>query len=213
MLHATPKKIPAPLMLAPLLALLLQACVAAPATAPPEPVVDTVALEQELPEQGGDLPELELHLPPPGKCDCKVAPTADYTFFEKGYRALLDGEYEDAMQHFQRYQRLENSPRADLEAGIAIDYIRMLPRSSFYDPKAARESFKELRERNAKELGVHDYTRLMRQALLNLLELQDKISKLRADNAVLTEDLQKREEALKRLRDLTLNQNQKGASP
>ena len=42
---------------------------------------------------------------------------------------------------------------------------------------------------------MHDYTRLMRQSLLNLFELQEDIDKLRADKAVLKEDLQKREEA------------------
>ena len=130
----------------------------------------------------------------------------DYTFLEQGYRALLDGEYDEAMAHFERYQQLESSPRADLEAGIAIAYVRMLPRSSFYDPVLARNSFKVLREQNAKELKVHEYTRLMRQSLLNLLQLQDKIDTLKAENATLKDDLKKREEALKRLRDLTLGQ-------
>jgi predicted nuclease with TOPRIM domain len=41
---------------------------------------------------------------------------------------------------------------------------------------------------------------------LNLLELQDKIDTLKAENATLKDDLKKREEALKRLRDLTLGQ-------
>ncbi len=83
-----------------------------------------------------------LNLPEHGRSAIVAeAPAADYTFLEKGYRALLDGEYDEAMQHFQRYQRLESSPRADLEAGIAIAYVRMLPRSAFYDPVAARKDF------------------------------------------------------------------------
>ncbi len=190
------------------LVLLLQACAAAPEV-PREPAVSpataTGTTEPRLPLDG-DMPEFDLTLPQQGQCDCTTARGADYTFFEKGYRALLDGEYEDAMQQFERYQRLESSPRADLEAGIAIAYVRMLPRSSYYDPVTARNAFRVLREQNAKELKVHDYTRLMRQALINLLELQDKIDKLKAGNAMLEEDLKKREEALKRLRDLTLNQ-------
>ena len=188
------------------LALLLQACTAVPAVPPaPAPTPIAAATPGEPPVAGGDqATELTLNMPQSKECDCAQAAAIDYTFLDKGYRALLNGEYEDAMQHFQRYQRLESSPRADLEAGIAIAYVMMLPRSAFYDPVAARKSFSVLKEQNAKELKVHDYTRLMRQALLNLLELQDDIDKLKTDNASLKEDLRKREEALKRLRDLTL---------
>jgi len=196
------------------LALLLQACATTPAPPTPAAAAPAAAAEQTAgavaPDAGkADVPELELNLPQQENCKCVVPAAADYTFLEKGYRSLLDGEYRDAMEHFQRYQRLESSPRADLEAGIAIAYVQMLPRSSFYDPVLARSSFRVLREQNAKKLGVHDYTRLMRQSLLNLLELQDKIDELKVNNKTLKEDLKKREEALKRLRDLTLSQ--KGA--
>jgi TolA-binding protein len=197
--------------------LLLQACATAPPAAPtqgsaaPAAVAEQAAAGAAAPAAGKvDVPELELNLPQQENCKCVTPTAADYTFLEKGYRSLLDGEYKDAMEHFQRYQRLESSPRADLEAGIAIAYVQMLPRSSFYDPVVARSSFRVLREKNAKKLGVHDYTRLMRQSLLNLLELQDKIEELKGNNKTLKEDLKKREEALKRLRELTLSQ--KGAA-
>ena len=205
-MQSTGSKLTAPVVLA----LLLQACVAAPpvpeTAASPNVVAEPAPEKQAATRSPDDVPELTLSLPAPGKCDCSTAPAPDYTFLEKGYRALLDGEYDDAMQHFQRYHRLETSPRADLEAGIAIAYVQMLPRSSFYDPQVARSSFKVLREKNAKKLRVHDYTRLMRQSLINLLELQSDIDELKARNITLKDDLKKREEALKRLRDLTLNQ-------
>lgn len=198
------------------LTLLLQACTSVPAastdTAVSAPAASAAAVGSTIAD-GGEVPELALNLPQPKACDCSPPKAADYTFLEKGYRALLDGEYEDAMQHFQRYQRLETSPRADLEAGIAIAYVQMLPRSSFYDPQTARSAFVLLREQNAKKLKVHDYTRLMRQSLLNMLELQGQIVELKTRNVSLKEDLKKREEALKRLRDLTLNQGQKAAGP
>jgi TolA-binding protein len=154
----------------------------------------------------GEVPELTLHLPENVPCACTEDPSRDTTFLEQGYSALLDGEYEEAMQEFERYQRLESSPRADLEAGIAIAYVQMLPRSPYYAPDKARASFKVLRQQNAKELKVNDHTRLMRQALLNLLQLQNRVDELKVDKALLQEDLKKREEALKRLRDLTLGQ-------
>jgi len=194
------------------LAFSLQACAASPAVTPAAAApASAAATPGEPPVAAAAVPPLPLNLPELAECDCSEAPTTDYTFLEQGYRALLDGEYDEAMAQFERYQQLESSPRADLEAGIAIAYVRMLPRSSFYDPLQARNAFRVLREQNAKELGVHDYTRLMRQSLLNLLELQDKIDKLKANNSALKDDLEKREEALKRLRDLTLGQ--KAAEP
>lgn len=158
----------------------------------------------------GPLPELTLNLPQQN-CVCEQDTPDDYTFLEKGFSSLLDGEYIDAVQYFQRYQRLESSPRADWEAGIAIAYVSMLPRSPFYDPDAARKSFLELKKQNAKDLKVHDTTRLMRQSLLNFVILQQHIDDLESSNATLKGDLEKREDALKRLRELTLGQ--KGGSP
>lgn len=153
------------------------------------------------------MPKLTLNLPQPAEnCACNADKPADYTFLDKGLDALLDGEYIDAVQYFQRYQRLESSPRADWEAAIAIAYVSMLPRSPFYDPEAARNSFKELRKQNAKDLKVHDYTRLMRQSLLNFLIQEQHMEDLESTNATLKGDLEKREEALKRLRELTLGQ-------
>ena len=130
----------------------------------------------------------------------------DYTFLDKGYRYLLDGEYGDAMEYFLRYQRLESSPRAQLEAGIAITYVQMLPRTNYYNPIVAGSSFRVLRKQNAKELKVHEYTRLMRQSLINMLKLQGSIDELSTSNTILQADLKKLEEALKRLRELTLSQ-------
>ncbi len=196
------------------LALLLSACTTVEPP-PPAPATTAAGVTSEAtgaPREQAEIPELQLNLPQQNdNCNCAPVPVEDYTFFDKGYRSLLDGEYRDAMQHFERYQRLESSPRADLEAGIAIAYLRMLPRSPFYDPVVARDTFRVLREKNAKDLKVNESTRLMRQALLNMLQLQKKIDQLKQNNKTLKVDLEKREEALKRLRELTLSQ--KGTSP
>jgi hypothetical protein len=185
------------------LTLLLQACTTTPAATSASPVPAAAVTEQT---EAAEVPELELNLPQQAACDCTPVEAVDYTFLEKGYRLLLNGEYADAMEYFLRYQRLESSPRAQLEAGIAITYVQMLPRSSFYNPQVARSSFKVLRKQNAKELKVHDFTRLMRQSLINFVELHDEIDTLKASNTTLQQDLKKREEALKKLRDLTLSQ-------
>jgi TolA-binding protein len=191
------------------LALLLQACAATPGSVPENTATtaDSSASAAAEPAAVGEpVPELNLNLPSPEQCVCVAEEQEDYTFLEKGYRELLDGEYVEAVQHFQRYQRLESSPRANLEAGIAIAYVSMLPRSPFYDPEAVRRSFKELRKQNPKQLKVHEMTRLMRQSLINLLILQDHVDDLENLNGTLREDLEKREDALKRLRKLTLGQ-------
>ena len=160
----------------------------------------------------GEVPEITLNLPQQDcVCPGAGAPDADYTFLEKGYRALAAGEHIEAVQYFQRYRRMESSPRAQWEAAIAIAYVSLLPRSPYYDPEAARASFQGLRRQSPKDLGAEDYTRLMRQALLNILALEREIEELRSRNASLQETLDKREEALKRLRELTLGQ--KGSSP
>lgn len=183
------------------MALLLQACVNAPAS--PSAAAGSSAAAAAETEA---VPELTLNLPQPDECNCTPEQQADYTFLDKGYRALLDGEYVDAVQHFQRYQRLETSPRADWEARIAIAYVSMLPRSPFYDPAAAQKSFRELREIKPKELQAQNYTRLMRQSVLNFMLLEQRIDDLDRSNAILKTDLEKREEALKRLRELALGQ-------
>jgi len=82
----------------------------------------------------------------------------------------------------------------------------MLPRGPYYNPELARTSFKVLREQDAKQLKVHDYVRLMRQALLNMLKLQAEEQAQEQKNQALQAELKKREEALKRLRELTLGQ-------
>jgi len=183
------------------LALLLQACTSTP--------VNQSTAAATGAETAAE-PELTLNLPQPEDCSCTPDKPVDYTFLDKGFSALLDGEYVEAVQHFQRYQRLEASPRADWEARISIAYVSMLPRSPFYDPEAARKTFRELKEQKPKEFNAHDYTRLMRQSVLNFLILEQRIEDLERSNTILKTDLEKREEALKRLRELTLGQ--KGAT-
>ena len=53
---------------------------------------------------------------------------------------------------------------------------------------------------------VHNKILMMRDALETFVAMDSKITKLDSDNTALREDLAKREEALKRLRELTLGQ-------
>ncbi len=172
-----------------LIALVLGGC----GSAPEQPVEEPV-------------PELTLNLPP-ADCDCENEDSADYTFLEKGFQSLLDGEYLESLQYFQRYQRIEQSAIADVEARIAIAYLSVLPDSPIYDSGAARESYTRIRRDINPEWRLHDQVRLMQDSLESFLDMQAVITELRQDNATLRKELKRREEAIKRLRDLTLGRD------
>jgi tetratricopeptide (TPR) repeat protein len=162
-------------------------------------------------EERPPVPELTLNLPERrgADCQCPAVPiegSRDLTFLERGYTAMAVGDHIEAVQYFQRYQRLESSPEANWEAGVAIAYLSMLPTSPFFDPEAARKSWRRLRKDYQSGMQVHEQSLLMRDSLETFVALERHIDDLEANNATLREDLLKREEALKRLRELTLGQ-------
>jgi hypothetical protein len=181
---------------------LLQACTAA------EPVEEMRPVTESVP-----VPELTLNLAEQN-CNCEVAAdAADYTFLEKGFSELVAGDHIEAVQSFQRYQRLEKSAEADWESGIAIAYVSTLPKSPFYDPGEAQKAFsilkKKKREQNIKGKNLHERALFMRDALEAFLVMQRHVNNLQVANTTLKQDLKKREEALKRLRELALGQSAK----
>jgi tetratricopeptide (TPR) repeat protein len=178
--------------------LLLSGCVASPEL--PEP-----------PATAGQPQEIELNLPRAQTCDCTPETTLDYTFLEKGFSALSRGEYNDALEYFQRYRRLESSASADWEADVAIAFTLSLSESPLYDADEARKAFRDLRKVDWKSMVLHQQTLLMRQSLETFLQIERENRDLKSANNALQRDLEKREEALKRLRELTLGQT--GSTP
>ena len=182
------------------LTLWLQAC--APA---PERDSDAPATVQR---PDGEV-ELNLNLPEPDDCNCQAdVATVDYTFLDRGMQALARGEYIEAVQQFQRYRRLEKGDTARWEAELAIAYVSMLPRSPFYDGDAALMSFTQLQRDYREEMQLHDSIALLYEALDAFLLQAKHLDDLENSNAILREDLAKREQALKRLRELTLGQRE-----
>jgi len=151
------------------------------------------------------VPELTLNLPEEN-CTCVAQDQPDYTFLERGFTALVEGDHIEAVQSFQRYRRLEKSPEADWESAIAIAYVSTLSKSPFYDPEDARKSYRRLNKRLTSDMVVHEKTLLMRESLETFAAMQRHVGNLQATNATLREDLRKREDALKRLRELALGQ-------
>ncbi len=160
---------------------------------------------EQPPINPDSVPELTLNLPEEN-CDCVERTVMDYTPLERGFTALAVGEFIEAVQHFQRYQRLEKSPQARLESSIAIVYVSILPASPFYDAYEARKSYRRIREISIEGMALHEQTQIMRQSLETFLLMERKIVELTDDNITLRENLEKREEALKRLRALALGQ-------
>ncbi len=173
--------------------LLLAAC----APAPVEP--------EAVPRDPADV-ELTLNIPAEAEnCICETEPENDRTFLERGMETLAGGEYIEAVQYFQRYQRLEQTPLAQWEADLAIAYVSMLSRSPFYDADAAREVYVDLQGREPQG-QKHPSIVLMQQALESFVIMERHIEDLEGRASMLQEDLNKREQALKRLRELTLGQ-------
>ena len=160
------------------------------------------------PEQPSDsavqepVPEITLNLPS-SDCLCEVEQT-DYTFLEKGFNALTQREYLESLQYFQRYQRIENTELADKEARIAIAYLSVIPDSPIFDRDAAQKSYSELRNSLSEDDDLHAEILMMRDSLETFLDMYNQIERLKQSNGSLRAEVEKREEAIKRLRDLTL---------
>ena len=94
--------------------------------------------------------------------------------------------------------------RTPIKAAVTRD--KMLPNSPYYNPDAASESYRRLVRRQPDPEAVHPYIRLLLGGLANFTALHRQIDDLQNEKDDLTENLEKREEALKRLRELTLGQ-------
>ena len=174
--------------------LLLQACASG------SPAIDS-------PQVSGSN-EITLNLP-----DQTLAPCVDdqnvgvdYTYLEKGFSAMVAGDNVEAVNYFRRYQRLESSPGADWEAGIAIAYEKMLPDSPYYNWRAAADAYRRLMRRVPEGIELNQQVLILGGTLAILVELHDYIDELQNEKDDLSENLEKREEALKRLRELILGQ-------
>ncbi len=196
-----------PPLLAVVTALLLTACVTAPEASGPAAAEGAPGATAARP-----TPELTLNLATREQCQCQPSPERDQTFLERGYQALGQGDAVTALQHFQRYKRLEAAPAAQWEADVAIAYLAMLPDSPLYDHDAAEQSHQSLARRLLPEMQVHTTALLMRDSLAAFALLNRHIADLESSNATLKEDLEKREEAIRRLRELTLGQS-RGSQP
>lgn len=152
-------------------------------------------------------PEIVLNLPAASKCACEeggAQVSANVTFLQKGIEALTLGDHISAVQYFQRHQRIERTEAAAWETAVAIAFISTLPSSPFFEPQSSRASFERLSKQYRADMQVDSGVLLMRDSLEMFVSMLDNVDELRRQVDGLQDDLDKREKALKRLRDLTL---------
>ena len=112
--------------------------------------------------------------------------------FMLGLQALSQGDYAAAGQHFEEH---------------ALSGDEQAPREAAAGQALANTLFEySIREDSSTADEVTDRAMLIDLVLVLIAGLEQKVAELSAENAVLAVDLEKREEALKRLRELTLGQ-------
>ena len=125
-----------------------------------------------------------------GVCQCPSdSPSDDFML---GLQALSQGDYAAAGEHFEEHAG-SGGEQASKEAAAGqalVDALSNYPVEG--DPSTAGE--------------VTDRSVLIDLVLALIAGLEQQIADLSAENAALSADLEKREEALKRLRELTLGQ-------
>jgi len=125
-----------------------------------------------------------------GVCQCSGDSPSD--LFMLGLQALSQGDYVAAGERFQEHA-LSGGEQAPREAAAGQALIETLSEHSIEGgPSAVGE--------------VSDRAVLIDLVLVLIAGLEQQIANLGAENATLVADLDKREEALKRLRELTLGQ-------
>jgi len=138
--------------------------------------------------------ELTLNLPEPSaqSCDCETLAVATENYFDRGMRALAARDYVQALHYFERH-RDDGVETGRREAEAAIAFVTLITEVVGGD--------------GAGQAGVVDErAELMELALAAAASFERRIATVDALNRALSKDLEKREEALKRLRDLTLGQ-------
>ena len=177
--HFTAKNVFVPLAMA----ALLSACAGAP--------------DQEHDSAHVSDSQVTLNIPDPqslSNCDCEALVDVNENYFDRGVRALAAREYDQAMDYFQRHRK-EASEEAQREADVGIAFVTLM--SEAVSSGGASDSS-----------GVDERAEVMILALAAVQTLEGRIQALDTLNKGLSKDLEKREEALKRLRDLTLGQSE-----
>jgi hypothetical protein len=157
-------------------------------------VAGCVSPESAAPEPEPKVSAAELNLPDPlaAGCDCEEIVVVEENYFDRGVRALAARDYDQAATYFERHRDSAGS-EAQREADVGIAFVTLMSEASIATADTAAS-------------GVDERAEVMILALAAVQTLEGRLEALDALNKAISEDLEKREEALKRLRDLTLGQ-------
>lgn len=130
-------------------------------------------------------------------CDCESGAEAVWSDFDRGIQALADREYGVARIHFEKH-REGGSAQEVREADVGIAFATLMAEA---DSMTEQAEFADRLDERAEVMVL---------ALAAVQALEGQLESLDAINAALTDDLEKRDEAIKRLRELTLGQQEAG---
>lgn len=130
-------------------------------------------------------------------CDCESGADDVWSDFDRGIQALADREYGVARIHFEKH-REGGSAQEVREAEVGISFATLMAEA---DSITEETEFADRLDERAEVMVL---------ALAAVQALEGRLESLDAINAALTDDLEKRDEAIKRLRELTLGQQEAG---
>ena len=151
--------------------------------------------ESEAPKPEPAVSAAALNLPDPltaDDCNCDELAVVEENYFDRGVRALAARDYDQAATYFERNRDAGNT-EAQREADVGIAFVTLMSEASIVTEESAAS-------------GIDERAEVMILALAAVQTLEGRLEALDALNQAISQDLEKREEALKRLRDLTLGQ-------
>ena len=142
---------------------------------------------------------------PPAVVD-EPAPQDPQPALHEAYNLYVSGNLEAAMLAYERILARAEQPEDQLNALIALGLIRLMPSSQLQDFEAASLILDEI----SKRVGGSDlYYAYFGQAelLRQIQSYQQRIANLHASNGALKAELAGKDEAIRKLRELTVGSN------
>ena len=129
---------------------------------------------------------------------------SDQSFLNMGLDALEQGSYIESLRNFKKHLRADNTQTSELNARLAINYLIFIPSSPVHDLKKAKKMYRQLRKKMTEDVVLNRRVQFIKKSMEVFLLFEKHIAALETENLNLQDDLKRREEALKRLRDLAL---------
>ncbi len=162
----------------------------------------SVAPEEEIIE----VPQPE---PQPVSCEAEVAEALNQyripvsQVLTDANKLYVSGDFEAALLAYEKVVAESGNEREQLNALASLAKLRLLPKSPVLDPEAARQILDELNLRIEHFDLQHEYFGQV-DLLESIQAAEAQLKKLQRANKILTSDLANKDEAIKRLKDLTV---------